>query len=62
MHKWLLAPDPDNDHNQHVVPDNDIVVHTLSYKCFCSPKWQAEWCVEHGVVWIFVHSALDGRK
>lgn len=50
------------DHGLHIIPDGDLVEHEENYKCVCHPKWKAGWCENHGVEWIFVHNALDGRK
>lgn len=46
----------------HVIPEDDIIEHEAHYKCVCRPKWKAVWCEEHGVEWVFVHNAIDGRE
>ena len=48
------------DGNVVVVPENDMIEHSMDQHCVCAPHWGAHWHEGQGVAgWIFTHQPLD---
>lgn len=49
----------------HAVPDDDLIVHTLSVHCFCAPRVEQRGVEHWPHMWLrllIVHNAMDDRE
>lgn len=50
-HGWLVIETPIGD--PHIIPENDLRPHTVSWRCWCGPRNDEGVCV---------HNSMDGRE
>lgn len=59
--KWGIYRSCD-DTERHVIPNEDLVEHTLDEDCVCGPSCEMVHTTTGDQGWLYVHSALDGRE
>lgn len=51
-----------NDHDVHVYPNGDIVIHDIAENCVCIPEVMPVERDDGTVGFMYVHHSLDGRE
>ena len=46
----------------HVIPLDDLIVHTDDDECLCGPRTEAVFRADGSNGWLIVHNSLDGRE
>lgn len=46
----------------HIVPDGDLIEHTLCSACVCGPRAEPVKQDDGSIDWVYVHHSLDGRE